>query len=396
MQVPPFAKFAELPLECKQVAVLAQAPVDQSPRMVAQAWMLAQAGAQVHFVAYGNAEDFPVTHPRIHLHVIKGAGRDTAVQTAWPFLRAIIRTTAMTRQLGQTLCAACKDADLLLAQVPPVLPGLWPSVRRDIPLVLDWHNLSAPLAALKLGQRHPAMHFLNYVETVIGRRAQGHFAVTGALAGYLSRRFARRVHELPDRPLPIMHNTAVSPLRPLEAERTWYTVVSPTSWSPDEDMDLLLDAVAGITIPPGKGLRLVVTGKGPARHAFENRAAVLQRPGLRIETAWYSFADYCGLLNHAHCGVSLHRSASGLDFPMKIIDMEAAGLPVLALDYGPALHAGLIGLPEAGTFTDAAGLAARLEQRLVAGPRPRSRPRGEDWPACWSRVALPALMELMS
>jgi len=161
-------------------------------------------------------------------------------------------------------------------------------------------------------------------------------------------------------------------------------------------MQLLLDAVELIEIPSGHGLHLIVTGKGPMRDAFEERAASLKRPGLCIETTWLSPTDYVGLLNCAHSGISLHRSASGLDFPMKIIDMEAAGLPVLALNYGPALSDGLAGLKETAMFTDAAGLAALLEQRLVAASWPRSEPRDEDWPACWSRAALPVLVGLMS
>jgi beta-1,4-mannosyltransferase len=305
----------------------------------------------------------------------------------------------MLRRLGPALQSACEDADLLIAQVPPVLPGLWLAVRlavrQQVPLVLDWHNLSAPMAALKLGTRHPAIPLLEKMETAIGRRAQAHFAVTEALAHHLSRRFSRPVYVLPDRPFPTRVNSKVSPLRVLASIRLWYTVVSPTSWSRDESMGLLLDAAAKITIPPGRGLRLVVTGKGPLRAAFEVRAATVQRPDLHIETGWFSAADYRGLLHHAHCGVSLHRSASGLDFPMKIIDMEAAGLPVLALDYGPVLHEGLTGLAEAATFTDAGELAGLLAQRLSADTWPRSCARPENWQDCWSRTALPVLSGLI-
>jgi len=168
--------------------------------MVAQAWMLAEAGAEVHFVAFGNAKDFPVSHPRIHLHAVAGACRDTVAGTGWPLLRAVTRTLGMIRQLRRMLRAACEDADLLLAQLPPVLTGLWLTTRQGIPLVIDWHNLSAPMAALKLGPGHLAVRLLERMETVIARRAQGHFAVTKAFAEYLSIRFGRPVQVLPDRP----------------------------------------------------------------------------------------------------------------------------------------------------------------------------------------------------
>lgn len=396
MQLQRPARGTELPLEGRRVALLVQAPLSQSPRMVAQAWMLAEAGAQVRFVAYGDANDFPVHHRHIRLYAMQGAGRDTVVTSNWPLLRTASRAAAMTRQLGPVLGSACENADMLLCQVPPAVPGLWLAARQRMPLVLDWHNLSASMAALKFGPRHLAVNFLARYETAIGRRAQGHFAVTELLAQYLSPRFSVPVHALPDRPLSVMDESTGSPLRPLDEARSWYTVVSPTSWSRDEAMGLLLDAVSSIDIPARKGLRVIATGKGPLRGEFESRAARLQRPGLRIETAWYSPAEYRTLLKQAHCGVSLHRSASGLDFPMKIIDMEAAGLPVLALDYGAALRDGLAGLTESATFADAAGLAALIEQRLVVDAPSRARPRSDDWRACWTRVALPVLVELMS
>ncbi len=395
MPPPHPAKIAELPLARKQVAVLAQAPIDQSPRMVAQAWMLAETGASVQFIAFGDADGFPLNHPRIRVHAIGGAGRDTAARSGWPLLRGAVRTLGTVRVLSRALRAATHEADLLLAQIPPAVPGIWLGAQQDLPLVLDWHNLSAPMAALKLGPRHPAVSLLERIETRLGRKASLHFAVTDSLAVHLERRLRQRVGVLPDRPWREATGTGAFPLPPPGDGRIWRTVVSPTSWSRDEAMELLLDAAEHIRLPPGRGLHLVATGKGPLRAAFEARAAAMQRPGLRIETAWLSPAEYRALLAGADAGISLHRSASGLDFPMKIVDMEAAGLPVLALDYGPALQAGLAGLAGAATFTDAASLAARLERLLATDSVSRPAPRPGDWPACWSRVALPALLELL-
>jgi beta-1,4-mannosyltransferase len=112
-------------------------------------------------------------------------------------------------------------------------------------------------------------------------------------------------------------------------------VVSSTSWTPDEDFGVLLlaaaryDAAAAARpdLPP---LLIVVTGRGPQRAHYERLMDARRLERVAFRTLWVDAADYPTLVGAADVGVSLHTSSSGVDLPMKVVDMFGAGTPALA------------------------------------------------------------------
>ena len=151
-------------------------------------------------------------------------------------------------------------------------------------------------------------------------------------------------------------------------------LISSTSWTPDEDFGVLLDAIVRCDKRPELPDRVlfVITGKGPMKEYYEQRIAELNLQRVRVATAWLAFEDYPRLLGAADLGVSLHTSSSGLDLPMKVVDMFGCGLPVLAVNFAcldELVHHGRNGM----VFEDSAELAEQLVQVLSALPTDTSK-----------------------
>ncbi|KAJ1574416.1 hypothetical protein NDA15_001721 [Ustilago hordei] len=119
-------------------------------------------------------------------------------------------------------------------------------------------------------------------------------------------------------------------------------------------------------------LLIIVTGKGELRARYLSEIAHLEQTEkwqfVRIRTAWLESSDYPLLLGSAELGVSLHTSSSGLDLPMKVVDMLGCGLPVCALDFA-CLDELVRERSNGVAFRDAEGLVKR--ESLKKGLRQR-------------------------
>lgn len=180
--------------------------------------------------------------------------------------------------------------------------------------------------------------------------------------------------------------------------------VSSTSWTPDEDFDPFLDALKIVNDSLNRErLLVIVTGRGPMREQFEKKVADMKLRNVRIWCAWLSRDDYAALLAVADIGVSMHQSSSGLDLPMKAVDMLGAGTPVLARRYqcvGELVRDGENGL----LFDDAAGLASALWRyllddgamdrlRVIRNGARQTFPTEKRWQSAWENIAKASMLD---
>lgn len=223
--------------------------------------------------------------------------------------------------------------------------------------MIDWHNYGHTILAQKPLYKL-LVPFYRWYETLLGKYLGNvNLAVTDAMTGQLQQggRFNLRnpVYTLHDRPAAIFQPIKSKGERLAFLSRLAETkgqaqniidgalrlIVSSTSWTPDEDFGMFLDALVEYAAPvagedPLPPILVIITGKGPEKDMYVDKIKEMQEagrlPGIRILTTWLSNRDYASLLACADLGISLHKSSSGVDLPMKVVDMFGAGLPVAA------------------------------------------------------------------
>lgn len=300
---------------------------------------------------------------------------------------APLKISAQIIQLFWTLLFVAQKPTHMLLQNPPSLPTLivmWIASRlRGAQFVVDWHNLGYTILALSLGDRHPLVKIARWVERIFGAKlADSHLTVTEAMKKFLIDEWGvdperHPINVLRDQP----HGGTFQPFEPKEREdffsgfvdreveelktdalhnlsedqhkilaaakaeagvgagdisgKSVAVVVSSTSWTPDEDFSVLLDALKAYDDDPKskKSLLVVITGKGPQRELYLNKFFEMKMKKVLVLSVWLPAEFYPKVLACADVGVSLHQSSSKLDLPMKVLDMFGAGLPVFARWY---------------------------------------------------------------
>ncbi|KAM7363543.1 chitobiosyldiphosphodolichol beta-mannosyltransferase-like isoform 2-T2 [Cochliomyia hominivorax] len=269
---------------------------------------------------------------------------------------------------------------------PPGIPTLFVCylycVLTRTRFIIDWHNYTYTILGLgmKNGEKNKICRIAKWIEKWFGKKADANFCVTKAMKEDLNNNWdIRNVTVLYDRPpsqfqpfditkkhelfmklskdypqfLPkcyddlkefgVMESTALTQKQingtVFYKQQRMGILVSSTSWTPDEDFSILLNALEvyekEALNQPDKFpfLLCIITGKGPQKKEYQRIIDKLNYNKIGIITPWLDIEDYPVVLAAADLGVCLHWSSSGLDLPMKVVDMFGCGLPVCAYNF---------------------------------------------------------------
>ncbi|TPP63833.1 Chitobiosyldiphosphodolichol alpha-mannosyltransferase [Fasciola gigantica] len=101
-------------------------------------------------------------------------------------------------------------------------------------------------------------------------------------------------------------------------------VLSSCSWTPDDDFTMMIEALDRYNERAEKSeselphVVFAVTGRGPLKSYYEQLIREKCWTHVEVIMPWLTPEDYPVFLGCADVGISLHRSSSGLDLPMKV------------------------------------------------------------------------------
>lgn len=352
----------------RRIIIYVIGDLGHSPRICYQASSFSEHGWQVELCGYveDKLPNFISDDPNISVHELPPWKSSTDRRAPIQMIRKVIsQIFAVSRQLWEL-----RGSNYILLQNPPSVPILPLAVLFRVTgckIIIDWHNLGYSILQMKFGSfYHPFVLAYYIVEYFFAKFATYNLTVTKAMKDYLVKNFglkASRCVVLYDRPasqfqpfpeeLDRLHALQNEPFikdfmpKDFDLNKGDKIFVTSTSFTPDEDIGVLIGALKiyensckkfDTNLPK---IVCFITGKGPLKEKFVEKVKQEDWKQCKVNFVWLSSEDYPKLLRLCDYGVSLHTSSSGLDLPMKILDMLGSGLPVIASNY-PVLEELLI------------------------------------------------------
>ncbi|KAJ0001099.1 hypothetical protein NQD34_006119 [Periophthalmus magnuspinnatus] len=433
----------------RRACVLVLGDIGRSPRMQYHALSLSRRGFDVTFVGFLESKPHPDLLHQENIK-IRAVSDVRGIRVGPKLLTYVSKVVAQSFELLFVLVSMDLQSFILM-QNPPGLPAIavawFVGLIRGSQFIIDWHNYGYSIMALTLGETHPIVQVAKWYEHVFGRLASHNLCVTNAMREDLQTNWGIRALTLYDRPASAFRETPVRQRHRLfmklgethvafrhspsagetkDVEQTPFTVydlnkesvdlkpkrpallISSTSWTEDEDFSVLLKALEeyeamvqrGASLPP---LVCVITGKGPQKQFYRSVIDSLCLQHVQICTPWLEAEDYPVLLGCADLGVCLHVSSSGLDLPMKVVDMFGCCLPVCAVHFN-CLHELVKHDVNGLIFKDSHELAEQLQSLLLDFPPAQEGKlasfrtnlrlnRGPNWDDYWDQNVLPLIQQ---
>ncbi|KAI5696989.1 hypothetical protein M8J75_003471 [Diaphorina citri] len=343
----------------KKVCIVVLGDIGRSPRMQYHALSLAKEGFSVDLVGY--AGSIPIKDllqsDSVHFPYLQPVPEfKKYMPNMFAFIfKVLFQAVTLFWCLNKNLTSIPSH---LLLQNPPAIPTMFICwlycVLYRVKFIIDWHNYAFTILSLSLNEQHPIVRISKWYERYFGRFSKANLCVTRAMRADLKENWNVEAKTLHDRPPDIFRPTSRKEKHSLfeklgndypallnfinmDEKSAEYPglLVSSTSWTEDEDFSILFNALSIYDHDPNstKPLVVIVTGKGPMKQYYLDEIAFKHWSKITIYTPWLTAEDYPVLIGCADLGVSLHTSSSGLDLPMKVVDMFGCGVPVCAKDF---------------------------------------------------------------
>ena len=362
------------------VAVLVVGDLNRSPRMLNHCISLTDSFPQINEVSLigyngGDIRSDISTNKKIKQYYIR-QGINKFLRKLPKFLFifvALIKIITQIFSLSWILFRIPKFRFLIL-QNPPGIPSMlicWIICKiRGSKFIIDWHNYGYTI--LKVNNRPKFLvNLACRYEKYFGKKSDVNFCVSQAEKRDLKKEFGIDAVCLPDRPVkglfkflneseanelykkyPNELSSLIDCHLPEKKDNKPIVMISSTSWTPDEDFSILLDSfikteemilesiedkgqknLMNVDKEKIKKVLFLITGRGPLRDSFMKKVSEAKLKYFDVKSIWLESDDYPKLLSLVDLGISLHYSSSGIDLPMKVVDMFSGCLPVASIYY---------------------------------------------------------------